>query len=141
MKMRTWVHVLSSLILAISLFPIFKWKVIIILISGVLIDIDHYFWYIYKHKRYSLLDCYRYYLIDVPSKNFEDVLGCLIIFHTVEFLLLMVTLSFYFTYAFIFTIGLLLHYILDVIFYFMVPKRVLANHSILWWIIKNKQKV
>ena len=140
MKMRTWAHVLSSLILAISLFPVFNWGAVIILVSGVLIDIDHYFWYIYKYKKFNLIDCYIYFLVDVPNKNFEDALGCLLIFHTAEFLMLMVVLSFYSTYSFIFTIGLLLHYALDVIYHITVPKRVIANHSLFWWILKNKQK-
>ena len=42
LKMKTSVHLMVSAILAAVLYPVFQWKVIIIFVGGILIDIDHY---------------------------------------------------------------------------------------------------
>lgn len=140
--MRTFPHLLVSSILAALLYPIFSWKVLLVIAGGVLIDLDHYLWCICKYKKYNFFDCYRLFAVESKKRNFSDVKGLLIIFHTIEFLLIMVILSFYFELAFIFTIGVLSHYILDLIFLYFVPKGFIANHSIILWIFKNKiQKV
>ncbi len=135
--MKTWIHVVSSLILAALFYPLFNWKVSLILVSGILIDIDHYFWYIYKYKNFSLLKCYRYFIATMNKDRLFENLGALVIFHTIEFLLVMMLLSLYNKLALIFTIGLLSHYLLDLIWYFNVPKRIIASTSIISWIIHN----
>ena len=135
--MEIWKHMLLSSILALVFYPFFKWSVLLILISGVAIDIDHYLWRMYKNKEYNPLDCYRYYLYQSPKNNFKADNGNLHIFHTTEFLAISVFLSFYSTLALLFTIGLLGHYILDAIWHVSVPKRVILNHSLISWIIKN----
>jgi len=134
--MKPWVHLLLSLILAVILYPIFNFGVIFIFIGGVLIDVDHYLWYVYKYKKFNLFDSYKFYNI----KNTKEHLGILLIFHTIEFLAAMIFLSFYFKSILIFTIGLLPHYLLDLIYFYKVYKRLIVNHSILSWIIKNKIK-
>lgn len=140
--MNLIMHFSSSLVLAFILYPIFKYNALIVLIGGFLIDIDHYLWYIFKFKKFSLKDCYYYCGVLARNDNWRSVSGSLLIFHTIEFLFLMVVLSFYFKSILIFTIGLLLHYIMDFIWYFYVIKRFVLNHSIILWFIKNKiQKV
>ena len=135
-------HFLSALILAVILYPTFEWKVLLIFIGGFLIDIDHYLWYAYKYKKLDLHDCYTHYAVDSYKNNFKDVRGDLLIFHTIEFLLMMVILSFYTELALMFTVGLLLHYLLDLGWYYFIPKQFIANHSIMYWIVKNKfQKI
>ena len=140
--MKTSVHMIASLILAAILYPIFGWKVLIILVSGVLIDIDHYFWYVYKFKKFSLFDCYYYYIDGMEKNKVEKNIGILLVFHTLEFLLAIILLSFYNELALIFTIGVLAHYLLDAIFLYTVAGRLIANPSVISWIIHNKiQKV
>ena len=140
--MKTWVHLLVSSILAALLYPLFGWNVLLILAGGVLIDIDHYFWYIFKFRKLSLLDCYGYFVDGMDKDKVMKNLGMLLVFHTAEFLLAAVLLSFYNELALMFTIGLLSHYLLDGIFLYNVAKRIIANPSIVSWIIKNKiQKI
>lgn len=140
--METWKHALFSLILAAALYPAFRWKVLFVLIGGVLIDIDHYFWCIYKYKKFNLIACYRFYVNTNASRDFTQHLGLLHIFHTIEFLLLMSLLSLYYDFALLFVIGLIGHYALDLAWYMTVPKRVIANHSLISWVLKNRiQKV
>lgn len=138
--MKTWVHFVFSLIPAILLYNSFGWKVGFILAGGVLIDIDHFIWYVCKYRKYSLNDCYYHY-IDSHETNFKNIIGILLIFHTIEFLLLMIVVSFFSQIALLFTIGLLVHYLLDLIWHIFVSKRIITSVSVISWIVKNKQKV
>ena len=137
--MKTWVHLLASSILALALYPLFNWKVLFVIVGGVLIDIDHYFWYIYKFRKFSLLNCYGYFIDGMDKDRIMKNRGILLVFHTIEFLLMAVLLSFYNELVLMFTIGLLLHYLLDGIFLYNVAKRLIVNPSIISWLSKNLQ--
>jgi len=135
--MKTSPHLIASIILAAALYPVFRWKVVLILVGGVLIDIDHYFWYIYKYKKFGLFSCYKHLTVEAEKNNWKDVIGALFIFHTIEFLLIIVVASFYSEYALILLIGLSVHYLLDFIWHCYLPKRMITNPSIISWILKN----
>lgn len=137
--MKTSVHAAASLILAAVLYPLFKWKVLLILVGGVLIDVDHYLWYIHRYKKFNIINSYNFFLKNIERNDFTNVYGILLIFHTVEFLLVMAVLSFYSEFALIFTIGLLFHYLLDVIFMYSVSKRLIMSPSIVQYLIKFKK--
>lgn len=139
--MKTWAHILLSSILAAIIYPSHGWKAAFILAGGVLIDIDHYLWYAYKNRDFSIANSYKFYLEILEKNDFSSVYGLLLVFHTIEFLLVMALASFYNEYALLFTIGLLSHYISDLIFTIVVAKRFVANHSIISWVLKNKQKL
>jgi len=133
--MKTWVHSLFSLILALLLYPIFSWKVIFVFVGGVLIDIDHYFWYVYKYKKFNMFGCYKFFYGQGRKNNFKEINGALFIFHTIEFLLLALLLSFYSELILMVTAGLWVHYVLDLIWHYYVPKRLIVNHSVTSWIV------
>ena len=135
--MKTSVHFAASIILAAMLYHLFKWNALLVLFGGVLIDIDHYFWYACKYKKFSILQSYKFYIKIMDAKDFGKVEGMLCIFHTIEFLALMALLSFYFEAALIITIGLVLHYLLDLLYLYLNPKRFILNHSIMGWLLKN----
>ena len=137
--MKTWMHLLVSSILALALYPLFNWNSLFIIAGGVLIDIDHYFWYIYKFKKFSLLDCYFYFIGSMGRGSIMKNIGILLVFHTIEFLLMALLLSFYNELALMFTIGLLSHYLLDGLFLYNVAKRFITSPSIILWISKNIQ--
>lgn len=129
-------------ILAAILFPVFGWKVLIFYIGGVLVDIDHYIWFVAKYKKINPLQCYNFYISESPRQNFKPIIGALHIFHTFEYLTFIIVLSLFNNYTFIYLIGLLGHYLLDLVWHAFIAKRVILNHSIISWIIKNKfQKV
>ena len=135
--MKTPAHLLASAAIAAVFYPAFGWKAVLILAGGVAIDIDHYFLYILKYKKFGLRDCYDHFTSDAEKNNYKDVMGILLIFHTVEFAAAMAILSFYSQLALIFSIGLLGHYILDAIYISTVPKRIIINHSVISWIAKE----
>ena len=135
--MKPSVHFLFSLILAMVLYPFFHWDALLVFAGGVLIDADHYLWYIYKYKKYNFFKCYRHFSSHAEKRDFREDYGILLICHTIEFLLAAIVLSFYYEYALLFTFGLALHYLLDLIFLFSVAKRLVADSSIIHWIMKN----
>lgn len=135
--MKPWVHFLVSLVLAIIFYKILEWKVLFIFIGGVLIDIDHYFWYAYKHKSLDFIHAYKHFSAQMKNHEFEENVGILLIFHTIEFLFAVVLLAFYSQYALAFAIGLIGHYIMDLIYLYAVPKRLITETSAIRWMIKN----
>ena len=141
--METWVHSLASLILAAILYPFFGWEIISVFVGGVMIDIDHYIWYVYKLRKYNPLKCYTYFIKDLEKNDWKDVQGNVLVFHTVEFFAICIILSFFNAIAFLFTVGLIGHYLLDLIWHLRVSKRVILDHSLIHWYAKNKafQKV
>ena len=134
--METPVHAVVSAVLAAILYPIYGANVLFILVGGVLIDIDHYLWYVIKFKKYGLKECYTYCATGTIKDNWKYVTGCLFIFHNLEFLILSIVLSFYFPWAFMFTIGLLSHYVLDLIWHINGIKKPTHSLSFVSWLTK-----
>ena len=139
--MRTWVHLVASAIISALLYSFFGWMgVVMIMVGGVLIDIDHYFSYAVKYKKWNILECYKFYSRQVDAVDFKENEGILLIFHTIEFLLIIVFLAFYFAAALAFLTGLAFHSLLDLIYLWSVPKKFVANHSIIIWVRLKKRK-
>src|SRR3989344_2713644 len=111
-KMNISMHFLVSLFISIVLFPVFGYySLIMVIAGGVIIDIDHYFWYACKYRKFGLIRAYKFYL----NKHFAEK-NVLHIFHSIEFLLLCTILSFFSVIILLFTVGLIVHNILDMIF-------------------------
>ena len=109
-------HFIFSLLLAAGLFNHYGWLVIFVIAGGVFIDIDHYFWHIYNKKGWNFLKVYKHYKYDYAKfEMIEKIKSEIYIFHNVEFLIIVVVMSFFSAGAFMFLLGLLLHYILDFI--------------------------
>lgn len=103
-------HFFITSLVSIALFPFLGYFSLIIIAGGVLIDIDHYFWYMYKFRKFGLIKAYKFH----QSNPFlgENVIH---IFHTAEFMALCIILSLSSATVFLFTIGLIIHHILDAI--------------------------
>ncbi|HLC64689.1 MAG TPA: hypothetical protein VJI46_01035 [Candidatus Nanoarchaeia archaeon] len=127
-------HLIVSGILIVALFPFVGLKGLIILISGVLIDIDHYFWYIAKKRDYSLARCYRFYNDVMEKKRRDGVLNALFVFHTLEFLVLVAIASFYSEYAVLFLIGYLFHVVPDVMHEIRMWNEKVVCFSVIQWL-------
>ncbi len=137
--METPVHFVVSAILAAILYPTYGMNSFFIIVGGVLIDIDHYLWYTVKFKKYSLRECYTYCATGTIKDNWKYVTGSLFVFHNIDFFILSIILSLYFTWAFMFTIGLFSHYILDFIWHINgIKKPTFALSFIIWLMRKIK---
>ena len=135
--MDIWVHVLVSGIVSIALFPKFGWFCFAAIAGGVLIDVDHLIWYMFRFRRFDISGCYKYCTAETYKNNFKDVKGQVFIFHTVEFLAACMILSYFSDLMLMFTAGLIVHYILDLIWYQIKLRRLILDHSIIHYYMKN----
>lgn len=132
--------------LAWTLFPNIGPNALTIFLASFLIDADHYFAYALKRKNLNLRKAYKYFRemhekLKIGVKNGKNIKSPLVIFHTVESLLLLLILSiFYPIFLFIF-IGFVFHNILDMIdiqceFGSLAPR----DYSMIQYIINKKNK-
>ena len=136
--MRFSVHLGFSVLLAALFFPVFGWNSLLILAGGIIVDADHYIYYAFKFKKFNPFQCNNYFTEDSKKSNYHVFDGLLLVFHTLEFLTAMVVLSFYSRMALALTIGVIGHYLLDFIWFKFFIRRFVLNHSIVWWMIKQK---
>ncbi len=121
-----------ALLVHLWIFPsVTLFGAVIIFLSTVLVDVDHYMIYLYRKKDFSLKGAYHYF-IDMSNKlcASKKHRGPLLIFHTVEFLILLIALSFYHWYFSLIIVGIVFHMALDL--YFMVQNNLMhaRSHSI-----------
>ena len=119
-KMNIRVHLITSVILASMMYFFVGFHSLWIIVGGYLIDFDHYLWYVYIRRNFSLKNAYYYHLDRHKQKDYEKDL--LHIFHTWEFWLIVLAgaigsyvenLEFFF-YAFsMMLLGIILHISLD----------------------------
>jgi len=125
--MRFKVHFLLGIIFIILLYFLFYpiislFGLLVIFLSSFLIDIDHYFYYIYKKRDFSLIRAYKWYMTTMhrfcslpPEKQKKLYIG-FYIFHGIEILIILFLLGFYVSKIFIFVlIGFFFHLSTDLI--------------------------
>jgi len=105
-------HIIMGLVVSLLLYPIYGIKVLIIFISNLLIDSDHYLWYIFRMKSLNLFKAFKFFKNKKLRLKYKKILH---IFHTIEFLIVIIILSFYYEFFFLVLIGVVIHLILDVI--------------------------
>lgn len=105
--MRLIAHFIVSTILAIALYPFLGIDSTWVFVTGFLIDIDHYFYYIIKYRKLNVFEGNRFFK-EVKLYNI------LLIFHTVEIFLLVVVLSFFSLIGKVLLLGLIVHHVMDV---------------------------
>jgi len=118
---------LSLIFLILSLFPSIKFfYLLIILVSSVLLDIDHLFYYLYKNKKNltinSFKEAYKWYKKDskffekLPRSKIKKYYFGFYIFHSIEFIIFTFILSFFNKFFLFLFIGLFFHYLIDLIY-------------------------
>jgi hypothetical protein len=137
-------HFIISLIPSIFLFPYIKWNVLFIIIGGILIDVDHYFYYIIRFRNLNFFSFYNYHLNHkkekyktLKDKRFKRII---LIFHTIEFIFLLLILMFFNRYIFYLGVGMIIHLFFDSIQRIVFVKDLNATPlSILLYIIKKSR--
>jgi len=140
--MNISIHLITSTILTIVLFPFLGIYSLWILVGGYLIDLDHYLWTIFRLKSFSLKKSYNYHLNRCEKENYEKDL--LHIFHTIEFYIFMLIASiilynqkFLFYMSTITLLGMIFHITLDITD-LTKKKRLNARAiSLIMWIIRR----
>ncbi len=118
---------LFTIFLKLIVFPtIGVVAMVLLFLSSVLIDVDHYFVHVFKNKNIGLGKAFDYYHTKTYKKHYHKR-GPLMIFHTVEFVALLYLLSFYQPYFLFIIIGILFHWALDV--YYMYDNKILYERT------------
>ncbi|MAG08649.1 hypothetical protein CMO89_04195 [Candidatus Woesearchaeota archaeon] len=130
--MRLLVHFIVSLALVMLLYPFYKEQALLIFIGGFLIDIDHYLWYMFRFKDFNLKKALEYY----KKLDFKDVL---ILFHTIEFVVVVFLLSLYPGLGLLF-VGYIIHIIMDTIYMYKCNILGLRAFSLILWIKRRIDK-
>jgi len=108
---------------------------LIIFLSSVLIDVDHYLFYVYKKKDFNLRTAYGWYIKmgkrfrSLPSEKMEKSCYAFCFFHGVEILIIFLILSFFSKYFLYISIGFAFHLILDIISELMLIGRIISKFS------------
>ncbi len=131
-------HLIASLIMAAVFYPFFGISSLLVIAGGFLIDADHYLFYAIKFRDLSIKKAYDYHTDIKPiSKSQKQKLNPYV-FHTAEFMLLLLFLSFKSTLFLIFLAGVVLHVILDIIDDRTHPKKEAGRApSLLIWLLKR----
>jgi len=94
----------------------------LIFLSSVLIDIDHYLYYVYKKKDWSLKNAYKWFIktskifLSLPRKQRNNLYGGFCFLHGIEILLILFLLGIFVSKFFLFIIlGISFHLILDIV--------------------------
>jgi hypothetical protein len=107
-------------ILAKLIFNLGDLESFLIFFAAVFIDFDHYLSFVYHSGKFRLKDSFEYYRLKEieEKKNLKKGIrkpGDFHVFHTIEFHLLVLILSFYFHPLFFIFIGMVFHSLLDVV--------------------------
>ena len=121
-------HFLFGFIVSLLLYPVYGINVLIIFFTNLLLDADHYILYIFKFNSFDMVKAHDYF--------FNEERPFLLFFHTVEFLLVLLLLSFYFRLAFFVLIGVVIHLLPD-IYEEMREDYIGSFPSIIWWYLRK----
>ena len=130
MKIRT--HVIFTAILCVLIYSqAGLLNTLVVFAFGVLIDADHYLYYIFKFKKFNPFKAHTYF------ENIKDATHLLLIFHCVEWCLVLLVLALYFEVAFYALLGFTGHIALDYVqTKFMTRDG--RNLSLMGWWVKRK---
>jgi len=142
-------HILFGLLMALLIKLIFLvslMQALIIFASAFLIDIDHYLYYVFKKKDLSPFRAYAWFI--ELDKRMEKLSAAkrkqyktpLMIFHGIEFWLILLILSFYSRIFTFILIGVAVHMILDYVDIYRERAPFYAKFSQIYTCIKNKNK-
>jgi hypothetical protein len=137
---------IASLIIYL-IYPITLLQALTIFLSSVLIDVDHYLTHALKYKTLSLKKAKNYFLkrrnkwITLTSNEKQKIKRHLLIFHGIEFIAILLVLSFYNPIFKFILIGILIHLFLDYLDLIHYNDKIYSKFSQVYTQIKNKNKI
>lgn len=135
-------HTLYGILLGIFLYCICEIKLILIItivLASILIDVDHFFYYIFKFKQYNPLKMSTYFRRYSELRNSTTMLP-IFIFHNIETVILLYLISLAFPIFIYILFGVIFHMILD---WMVMPiKRYpgVIKISLIWVLIENNRR-
>ena len=133
-------HFIASAILAAILFPFFGFYSLAVFIGGFLIDFDHVLFYLAKFKSLNLKKAHHYYRNIAVKKDMEEYKKVILVFHSIEFIALMLVLSFYYKPFLALFMGAMLHMIMDMLYLYPTFKIMSIKKLSLFGQVKNAKE-
>src|SRR3989339_618988 len=99
-------HFIVSAVLAAILYPFVGAYAFLVLVSGFLIDADHYIYYVFKYKNLNPLKANRLF-------TDRKLVGVFCVFHTVEVLAVVSVLALFTMSGRLLLLGLVVHHLMD----------------------------
>jgi hypothetical protein len=108
-------HVAATAVVAVPLSTFLGvGEMVIFAVGSILIDVDHYLFYVARTGRYGIRGMFRYFTALQPVQRMIPYVG-VCIFHTVDFFLLVSILAYWYPVLLPLLAGMLFHFIMDVI--------------------------
>ncbi len=148
--MRPIFHIIYGLLFCSTLFYFFEFTIFplsIIFLSSVLIDIDHYIYYVFKKRDINLINAYNHFIIS--SRRFNKLSHSekkkfkrpIMFLHGIESLLVLFILSIFLDFFLWILIGFLFHLFLDYIHLIYIKLPISMKTSQLFVYFRNKKKI
>ena len=112
--MKLSLHFLVAMIATLALYPFFGISALFVFIGGFLIDVDHILDYYLRYKTLNLKKAYEYYMKGNVNPDAKEYKAALRIFHTLEFVAIIMILSFFKEVFFMMLMGVALHFVMDI---------------------------
>lgn len=134
--MRLKYHLLFGILFTILLYFLFSsiisiFGLAIIFLSSFLIDVDHYLYYVFRKKDFSLKRAYKWYVknthkfCSLPLEKRNKFYIGIYIFHGIEFLIILFLLGTFVSQIFIFIlVGFWFHLFMDLISEIVLKQRI-----------------
>jgi hypothetical protein len=115
--MKVSQHVKYTTIAAFILLPFCDFiQIALFFIGSILIDVDHYVFYVLQFKKWDIRGMFDYYERFLPEQIESIPYAGVCIFHTIEVFIILGIASYYYSFLFYLLMGMIFHYILDFIF-------------------------
>ncbi len=131
-------HIILGAIFSFLLFWLFSLTLLqasLIFLASILIDFDHYLWHIQKKKDLSLRNAYLF--LKKLDKNPTKPL--MMLFHTIEFHILIALLGFLWMGFFYILIGMAFHSIIDLLYFGKRNMIYIREFSLIRYLILKKK--
>jgi len=119
-------HALLGIPFVLILFLFFDFSLLaltIIFLVNFFIDVDHYIWYVGAKKDLSLKNAFKYLVKYGYSQKI------MYLFHTIEFLIILTVLTYYFNALVPLFIGVIFHELIDLVYLLYLKKMNLKEFS------------
>jgi hypothetical protein len=143
------IHAMFGIIFSVLFYLIFHitlFQTFLIFFASIFIDFDHYIWYVYRKKSFNPIKAYFWYKekrkmwFKLSEKEREKYKRAYLIFHSIEFWIILFLLSYLNKMFLYIIIGLLFHMILDFIEIIYIKEKYYFKLSLIWIYINNKNK-
>jgi hypothetical protein len=139
-------HIFAGLLFSLFLWILFPsigfFNLLIIFLSSFLIDFDHYLNAVIGTGKIGLKNAFDYYKKMIEKWTYEKIHGIrekrdMVLFHTIEFHVLILILSFFFPVFIYVLIGMVFHSVSDIIDMTLRDSLYIREYSFFLWLRKK----